>query len=138
MIPLRQLDAHFLIHKIELADKGHGRILPDGSTQWGGFPVNVFYYTDSFAEADGISFLCPKCFKENNGIVGTHGIHIYFQGRKIPDELGRNSRGETVRWSASGTGLDDLVLTPSILLEGPGCCWHGFVGSSGILPGHAG
>jgi hypothetical protein len=128
-----------LQYRSETADKHHGRKLPDGSIQWGGFPVDVFYYVDSLEEADGIGFLCPKCFDENKGAVGTHGLHIYFKfkGRKVPDRIGLNGEGKTVRWAVSGTGLDDLVLTPSILLLYR-CAWHGFVGSSGIPPGHAG
>jgi hypothetical protein len=135
-VPLRDLEAYFIRHHIEKAPPTHGRTNPDGTIQWGGFDVDVFSIVD-LPEADGVSFLCPQCYTENGGVVGTHGIHVYFAGRNCPDRIGKNKKGETVRWTVSGTGLDDLSLTPSILLES-GCEWHGFVGSNGIPPGHAG
>ncbi len=97
----------------------------------------VFENVETVAEADQVMFLCPICFEKNQGNVGTHGVMVSFAGRNIPDDAG--SRGTTgpTRWTASGTNIDDLVLTPSILLHG-GCNWHGFVGSSGQQPGHAG
>lgn len=103
-----------------------------------------FHDVQTLSEADHITFLCPKCFAENSGAGGTHSIMVTFTGRNVPDEAGtRDSDGKPSRWSASGTSIDDLVLTPSILLDAKrkpevGCHWHGFVGSSGILPGHAG
>lgn len=96
------------------------------------------------AEADEIMFLCPLCFARNGGAVDTHQVLVTFAGRNIPEEAGsRDADGKPSRWTASGTSLDDLVLTPSILLDAKrkaedGCHWHGFVGSSGIPPGHAG
>ena len=132
--PLDQLDAHFLKWAVAIADENHGRILPDGTMQWGGFEVDTFQCVDKLSDADGIYFECPKC----HGTHTSHGIHVYFKGKNVPERLGKNSKGETVRWSAEGTGLHDLVLRPSILLEGPGCEWHGFVGCNGIPPGYAG
>ena len=88
-----------------------------------------------------IDFLCPACF----GTDREHHVMVSFAGRDIPDEAGSRSHdGKPSRWAVSGTGLDDLVLTPSIALsasappESKVCRWHGFVGSSGIPPGHAG
>lgn len=102
----------------------------------------AFHDVETVAEADHIMFLCPACFAKNDGPVGTHSVMVSFAGRNIPDDAGsRGAQGPT-RWEASGTNLDDLVLTPSILLNSSGpadtCHWHGFVGSSGIPPGHAG
>lgn len=112
---------------------------------WGTRP-EAYYFEDveTLAEADQVQFLCPACFAKNGGSVGTHGVFVSFQGHNIPDEAGlRNSEGKPSRWSASGTNLDDLVLTPSIAIgvsnpDIKACRWHGFVGSSGIPPGHAG
>lgn len=134
--PLRQLEAVLLRHVVEVAGPDHGRDLPDGTIQWGGFEVDVFHYVDDLNRADGISFLCPKCFPTD----AQHSVHVYFSGRNVPDRLGKNRDGKTVRWTiAGGTGLDDLQLTPSILMQAEsGCQWHGFVGSSGIPAGHAG
>lgn len=96
--------------------------------------------TDSLQEADGIMFLCPACFARNARVVGTHSVLVSFADRLVPDDAGsKNSAGVPSRWTISpgSTGLDDLVLTPSILI-GTDCNWHGFVGSSGIPPGRAG
>jgi len=49
---LDDLDPHFLKF---IDEKTHQRI-------------------DSIAEADGIIFLCPKCFAANNGEVNTHSV----------------------------------------------------------------
>lgn len=82
---------------------------------------------DTLAEADGVMFLCPKCYAENNGRVGTHSVICWFVG-KVPDEL----FPKPGRWTPQGTGLDDLTFVPgsgrshSVLLTS-GCNWHGFV-----------
>lgn len=97
-----------------------------------------FRSVDALSEADQVFFLCPLCFAKNNGSVGTHGVRAPFAGRNIPDDAAmHNGAGQPVFWNAGGSSLDDLMLTPSIQLIG-GCGWHGFVGSSGIPPGHAG
>ena len=113
---------------------------------WGPKPVRYeFHDVDDLAEADHLMFLCPLCFAKNGGAKGTHRVMMTFAGRNVPDEAGtRDADGKPSRWTVvSGTSLDDLVLTPSILLDAKrpadkGCHWHGFVGSSGIPPGHAG
>lgn len=133
---LLDLEPHFLWYVIEIAGPDHGRTLPDGSTQWGGFEIDCFHYIDTLAKADGITFLCPACFEKNGGPAGTHSIQIYFSSGIVPASLGRNREGQAVRWSVTrGTGYDDLVLSPSILLLS-GCGWHGFIGASdGSRPG---
>ena len=76
-----------------------------------------------FSEAQGVRFLCPKCFAENgNSAVGVHSVICWFRDRGVPDD---RTPGPA-RWPASGTGLDDLTLRPSVLLLG-GCGWHGFI-----------
>lgn len=114
--------------------------------KWGPTPISYeFHPVASLAEADMIDFLCPACFAKNGGAKGTHMVMVSFAGRNIPDEAGtRDSTGKPSRWTiAGGSSIDDLVLTPSILLNASsppdqGCHWHGFVGSSGIPPGRAG
>lgn len=113
--------------------------------KWGPTPESYeFHDVATLAEADHIEFLCPACFEKNGGPVGTHMVMVTFAGRNVPDEAGSRGKEGPTRWTiAGGTGLDDLVLTPSILLNASqppevGCHWHGFVGSSGIPPGHAG
>lgn len=82
-------------------------------------------YVDSLQEADGVWFLCPKCFSANGGEVGTHMVGCWFVG-KVPDWVEPNPG----RWNPSGTGLADLTFVPpgaiSVLLTS-GCGWHGFV-----------
>jgi hypothetical protein len=78
------------------------------------------------AEAQGIRFLCPKCFVKNGGNVGTHLILIWFRDRSVPAD----ALPGPGRWIATGTGYADLTMSPSINLENPdhvGCQWHGFV-----------
>jgi hypothetical protein len=82
----------------------------------------------TLAEADGVFFLCPKCFAANNGPVGTHGVICWFEG-KVPDDAVPGPG----RWNPIGTSLDDLTFVPgkkshSVALIG-GCAWHGFVAS---------
>jgi hypothetical protein len=76
----------------------------------------------SAAEAQGVRMLCPKCFAENGGSVGTHSVLVPFQDRAVPAE----AMPQMPRWAASGSTFEDLSTTPSILLKG-GCGWHGFI-----------
>lgn len=138
MPTLAELDAHFVRYAKGTAGKGHGRPLPGGGIKWGGFEVNVIRRVKNFADAQGVWFLCPLCFAKNGGAVGTHSCEVTFEGRGAKDDEGSHgTNGQPTRWTASGTGLHDLVCTPSILLTPPGCAWHGFIGSSGVPPGHA-
>lgn len=104
---LRDLDATFL------------RIADEGGVEQNQMDV-------SLEEAHGIMFLCPKCFAENGGSVGTHSVICWFAGRGVPDE---RTPGPG-RWNPEGTGLDDLTFVGpgavSVLLTS-GCRWHGFV-----------
>lgn len=83
-----------------------------------------FTYVDSIAEADGIFFVCPKCWTENGGDrKGVHGI-ICWRPR-VP----QTTSPTPGRWEFEGTGYGDLTLvagSSSILLTG-GCAWHGFI-----------
>lgn len=78
---------------------------------------------DSIAEADGVIFLCPKCFVENKGSRGTHSVLCW--SPKVPPDVDPKPG----RWNLVGTGLHDLSLvagSSSVLLTA-GCKWHGFV-----------
>ena len=113
---------------------------------WGPKPQRYeFHDVETLAEAHHLMFLCPLCFAKNGGEVGTHSVMVTLAGRDVPAEAGsRDSEGNPSRWTiVGGSSLDDLSLSPSILLDAKrapevGCHWHGFVGSSGIPPGHAG
>lgn len=79
----------------------------------------------SLADAHGVMFLCPKCFAENRGPVGTHSIICWFAGR-VP----AHATPGPGRWNPRGSGLEDLTFVPpgstSVLLTS-GCRWHGYV-----------
>lgn len=89
--------------------------------------VEYISIVEALVEADGVMFLCPKCFAENAGPVGTHTVICWFVG-KVPDDVDPKPG----RWTPTGEGLSDLTFVPSagrsqsVLLTG-GCGWHGFV-----------
>lgn len=150
--PLRALEAELHKTLVETSTERDARGMyiwrgDDGEPYfWSLTPERyVFQGVTTLGEADQIMFLCPLCFEKNGGAVGTHSVMVSFAGRDVPDEAcSHDANGKPSRWTiAGGASLDDLVLTPSILLgaKSPpeqGCHWHGFVGSSGIPPGHAG
>jgi hypothetical protein len=75
------------------------------------------------AEAEGVSFLCPKCFQRLGGAVGCHRVMCW--DPSVPADV---SPGPG-RWKLDGRGFDDLSLvagSSSVALQG-GCKWHGFV-----------
>ena len=88
-------------------------------------PGREYEHVDRLEDAQGVMFLCPKCFEANGGSVGTHWVLCWFLDRGVsPDEDPKPGR-----WGALGTGIDDLELkagSSSVLLLG-GCNWHGFV-----------
>lgn len=82
-----------------------------------------FQAVDSIVEANGIVFLCPKCFVQNKGPVGTHSVICW--NPSVP----QTTHPIPGRWNLVGTGFADLSLvaeSSSILLTS-GCKWHGFV-----------
>ena len=87
-----------------------------------------FQYVDTLEDAQGILFLCPKCFASNGGPVGTHSVICWFKHRGVPDDLEPGPG----RWEPSGLGYHDVSLTPSVNLSDPGgCLWHGWVKEGG-------
>jgi hypothetical protein len=80
---------------------------------------------DSIAEADGIFFVCPKCFAENNHQrPGVHGVICW------EPNVPQTTNPKPGRWEMIGTGLHDLSLragSSSILLTPPGCGAHFFI-----------
>lgn len=93
-------------------------------------------YVEALADADGIMFMCPKCWTANGGPVGTHQVicwrpHVPQTRSPVPG-----------RWQFEGTGYHDLTLkagSSSVLLTGDNVClprsadgklgpgWHGFI-----------
>lgn len=99
-------------------------IKPAGG-DWGTPHMHTFLHrVPTVAEAQYVQFLCPACYRKNNGPVGTHMVGVGFSDRGLLDHQGsRNSAGEPSRWAVSGDRLDNLTLSPSIDCK----CWHGFV-----------
>lgn len=80
----------------------------------------------AIAGAQGISMWCP-CGHPSRGdqAKSTHGLLVPFanpQGASPAPE----GHGPTPRWKMTGSGLDDLTITPSIDV-GTDHCWHGFI-----------
>lgn len=104
---LTELDPHFL------------KVLDPTHYQWEGIQK---------ADADGIAFLCPKCFSANGGPVGTHSVICWRPN--VPQTIGPMPG----RWEMDGTGFDDLTLragSSSVQLLG-GCNAHFFIKNGGI------
>lgn len=77
---------------------------------------NALGKSDTFIEAQGILFDCPVC---KDG----HKILVWFDGRNVPPQA-----EPSPRWRASGTGLTDLTIQPSINCNtDTNNCWHGFI-----------
>lgn len=82
-----------------------------------------FQFVTTIAEADGIEFLCPKCFVANNGKIGTHSVICW--APTVPQDTNPTPG----RWELQGTSIDDLTLiagSSSIQLNG-GCNAHFYV-----------
>lgn len=80
-------------------------------------------------DAQGVEFLCPKCFAANGGNIGTHAVICWSRSRGVPDD----AEPGPGRWALHGTGFADLTLNAdppstarSVQLNG-GCAWHGHV-----------
>lgn len=85
----------------------------------------IFVEGVSFADADGLMFLCPKCFVEGGRV--SRGVHSVICWKPHVPQTTSPIPG---RWNMQGTGLHDLTLvagSSSIALQGEGCKWHGFL-----------
>lgn len=82
-----------------------------------------FRHVIKIEEADGVWFLCPKCFRDNGGAEGTHGVVCWRP--KVPQSISPVGG----RWEMRGTGLHDLSLVAgsSSVHVGGGCNAHFFV-----------
>ena len=88
-----------------------------------------FEYVDNIRAADGIRFLCPKCFLANGRkSESVHGVICWHP--RVP----LTTRPKPGRWVMLGTGFADLSLranSSSVLLTG-GCAAHFFVNAGSI------
>lgn len=84
---------------------------------------------DSVEGAQGVMFQCPLCAEgkeraPDGGFMGAHVVVIWFANPRGVEPSPYGDKG----WQMTGTGLDDLTLSPSILLRGGDSCgWHGWV-----------
>lgn len=78
--------------------------------------------TTDLAHADGVIFMCPRCFVKNEGVIGTERVCVWFSGRAAVPAEALPGPG---RWNATGTSFDDLTLTPSVNVDHEH--WHGFI-----------
>jgi hypothetical protein len=83
--------------------------------------ANPPWSSEDIAKAQGIMFLCPTCFKKNNGPVGTESVLCWFKDRGVPDD----ELPGPGRWQVSGSSFDDLSLSPSVNVDHEH--WHGWV-----------
>jgi hypothetical protein len=82
-----------------------------------------FRHVETIGEADGLWFLCPKCFLANGGAKGTHGVICW--SPSVPQDTSPTPG----RWNLVGSSFDNLSLvagSSSVQLNG-GCSWHGYV-----------
>lgn len=87
-----------------------------------------FRIVETKAEAQGVMFLCPKCYAANGGVVGTHMILCWSRTLGTPDDKtpgpGRwTFAGDLANLSING---DPPGNARSVQLHG-GCAWHGHV-----------
>lgn len=90
--------------------------------------TEIMTEVETIEEANGISFLCPKCFRDNNGPIGTH--HVLCWAPQVPQTMSPKPG----RWAMEGAGVNDLTLkakSSSIALTG-GCQAHFFV-TDGVI-----
>lgn len=97
--------------------------------------ANTYVEVESLCEAQGIQFLCPKCYLDNNGAAGTHLVCCWFRNREVPDNVPPGPG----RWTPHGDSIDNLTFVPgeppmavSVLLNNA-CGWHGYITDGNVL-----
>jgi Family of unknown function (DUF6527) len=118
---LRDLDARFV-----------GQL----NVQTGGFTEQ-----DGIEGAQGVLFQCPLCGQNQNAVdtsngkgrEGAHYVLCWFKNPRNAPGVPDSMEPGPGRWIASGSGIDDLTLAPSVNLDvhptDKGCKWHGWVKS---------
>ena len=77
----------------------------------------------SIEDAEGLSFLCPVCYINNKGLIGTHTVICW--SLNVSQEWFPTPG----RWNLVGTGLSDVSLvtgSSSVAIQGP-CNAHFWV-----------
>lgn len=109
-------------------------VMVEGQTRQLTGPRQYTRFVPSFADAQGVWFLCPKCFAANgNSDIGVHWVDVSFAGRGVqPDQGSHGTNGHPTRWAFAGDSFANLTTTPSVLIVG-GCGWHGFITNGEIV-----
>lgn len=95
------------------------------NTATGGFSEQ-----NEISGAQGVMFDCPQC--------KSHSVLVWFANPVNAPLVSPDAEPKPARWTASGSGIGDLTLTPSIDLNTESarkaiadghkaCLWHGFV-----------
>ncbi len=82
----------------------------------------------AWSEADGLEFLCPKCWLANHGPIGTHAVICW--KRHVPQTIPPIPG----RWDHQGSSLEDITLvagSSSVQLIG-GCNAHFWIRAGAI------
>lgn len=85
----------------------------------------------TFQEAQGIRFWCPRCAAakaDNIYPLGAHQVIIWFADRNVPSCY----FPKPYRWSVAGNSFENLTLAPSVHLT-PGCGWHGWIRNGEVI-----
>jgi len=104
--------------------------LPGDPTEDVTGPRQYHVFVDTLEEADGISFLCPKCFSDVGSPIGVHSV-ICWRPR-VP----AHATPGPGRWEFVGTSLADLSLvagSSSVLLSSDGGCKAHFHVTNGAI-----
>ena len=94
---LAELEPVFLKREIRACRVGE----PDCSTV-SPHEAHEYYVPSTLEDADGIMFLCPKCYIENKGEVGTHRVLCWRP--RVPADVDPKPG----RWEFAGTCYEDL------------------------------
>jgi hypothetical protein len=98
------------------------------------------FYRGRIATLEGAQGLWLWCPCAHGNVDKAHGLIIPFMSPKgappCPDAFGPTSKHDgshRPRWAASGTGLADLTLSPSVDVGSAGSeCWHDFI-TNGVV-----
>lgn len=91
-------------------------------------PNKEYAYVETIAEADGVDFLCPECFRRRGEARGVHGVICWRPAVPLTENIGPG------RWELTGNNFEDLTLvagSSSVKLTG-GCNAHFLIANGEI------
>jgi len=120
-VKLRDLEATFIRYEAREPHDEARRLHPDAKVAHWLVPA------EEFKDAHGIQFLCPQSVA-THGKLHAHRIRLWFFGKPVDGEVGRNAAGKVVRFRVvSGETIDSLTLAPSVAAENDHCGWSGSI-----------